>query len=54
MTGDELKAWRKARGWSQAEAAKRLGVNQAAVSRAEGRKAEAIPASLALKVKAQE
>jgi hypothetical protein len=35
FTGEELKAWRKARGWSQARAAKELGVGIATLKRAE-------------------
>jgi len=35
LTGAELVTWREARGWSQRETARRLGVGQASVSRAE-------------------
>lgn len=35
VTGAELKTWREKRGWSQRETATKLGVDQAAVSRAE-------------------
>lgn len=37
VTGGELKTWREKRGWSQREAATRLKVGNAAVSRAEAR-----------------
>lgn len=46
VTGDELRAWRVERSLTQAEAAKRLGVNQATISRAEGKGAEPIPQRL--------
>lgn len=46
LTGAELRAWRELRAWSQAELARRIGVNQATVSRAEGRGAAALPPRL--------
>lgn len=52
LTGDELKAWRKARSWTQAEAARQLGVSQYTISIAEAKKAGTISDNLALKVRA--
>ena len=37
VTGGELRTWREKRGWSQREAAKRLKVGQAAISKAEAK-----------------
>jgi hypothetical protein len=51
MTGAELATWRKARGWSQREAARVLGVGQASVSRAEAAGAEALGPALAAALK---
>jgi DNA-binding XRE family transcriptional regulator len=52
LTGDELKAWRKAKGWTQAEAAHQLGVSQFTISVSEAKKAGTISDALALKVRA--
>lgn len=41
-TGAELAAWRKERAWSQREAAKRLAVGQAALSKAEAKPEETL------------
>ncbi len=40
VTGAELKTWREKRGWSQREAALKLGVGQAAISKAENKSDE--------------
>jgi hypothetical protein len=45
-TGAELRAWRLAHGWPQAELARRVGMGQATVSEAEGRGAAALPPRL--------
>jgi transcriptional regulator with XRE-family HTH domain len=42
FTGAELLAWRKARGWTQREAAVRLGVSQVAVHKAEANPTEGL------------
>lgn len=46
-TGEELKTWRKKRGWSQAELAQRLKVGIATIKRAEQRPTEPMGPSLA-------
>lgn len=54
FTGDELRAWCKAKGWTQAEAARQLGVSQNTISVAEAKKAGTISDDLALKVRVLE
>lgn len=51
MTGAELTAWRKARSWSQREAARVLGVGQASVSRAEAAPTETLGPTLVAALK---
>jgi transcriptional regulator with XRE-family HTH domain len=46
-TGEELKTWRKKRGWSQGELAQRLKVGIATIKRAEQRPTEPLGPSLA-------
>jgi hypothetical protein len=51
-TGLELKRWREGRGWTQRDAAKKLGVGQATLSRAEGAGTAALGELMLEKVRA--
>ena len=51
LTGAELKAWRKSRNFTQAQAADHLGVHRTTIARAEIAAAESLPPALADKLR---